>query len=34
MRTDEIYYERLSWPKIREAAQADKVVIVPSVRWT
>ncbi|RAI01761.1 hypothetical protein DLJ53_10160 [Acuticoccus sediminis] len=29
MRTDEIYYERLTWPKIREAAAADKVVIIP-----
>ena len=25
----QIYYERLTWPQIRDAAQADKVVIVP-----
>jgi creatinine amidohydrolase len=29
MRSDEIYYERLTWPEIREAAKADKVVVIP-----
>ena len=29
MAEHEIFYERMTWPQLREAARADRVVLVP-----